>query len=106
MMCILCTTIKVKSTLLNSGLRESLYPIDKEQKVVGIFWQYLEYKPGLRHRHLGQQKLQQQWNFTKLGIAITNNKKPNTGPPKPKKPQTQESAQFIKFCTGQQVFKQ
>lgn len=83
-MCSLCLIIKVKSTLLNSGLRKSLYTLDKEQKVTSIFWQYLEYKPGLTHQHLGQQKLQQQWNFTKLGIAITDNKKnPTSESPKP-----------------------
>lgn len=60
MMHILSMTIRVKSTLLNSGLRESLYTLDKEQKVICIFQQHLEYKPGLRHQHLGQQKLQQQ----------------------------------------------
>lgn len=50
MKCILYMTIKVKSTSLNSGLRESLYTLNKEQKVICIFWQYLEYKPGLTHQ--------------------------------------------------------
>lgn len=81
---ILCMTTRVKSTLLNSGLRESLYTLDKEQKVICILWQYLKYKPGLRQQHLGQKKLQQQWNFTKLGMSITNNKKPNTHLQNPK----------------------
>lgn len=30
-MCILCVTIGIKSTLLNSGLRESFQALDKEE---------------------------------------------------------------------------
>lgn len=78
-MCIFCRTIKnyqVSRTLCLILGSWNHYTPEKKQKAVPVFWQYLKYKPGLRHQHLGQQKLQQHYNFTKWGIATTHTSMP------------------------------